>query len=109
VTLASLARFVAPIGERQALGGNSQDVSVRVGSRRRLDCPGRGFLRGFGHGAAYRSNTTTTINGIAGNPINGETGWAPSATFQNDVNPSLGNYLFVNTGSGTSATWTNIL
>ncbi len=82
------------------------DIQDPTGQRSNM--PGRGFLRGFGHGAAYYNNTTTTINGIKGNPINGEVGWAKSALFQNDVAPTSGNFLWINTGTNTSATWTNL-
>lgn len=82
------------------------DIADPTGMRSNF--PGRGFLRGFGHGSAYSTNTTTTVNNRAGNPINGEVGWAPSATFQNDVNPAVGNYLWINSGTALSATWSNI-
>ncbi len=81
------------------------DVQDATGQRTNL--PGRGFLRGIGIGAAYQV-TANTVNNIAGNPINGEIGWAPSATFQNPVNPSVGNYLWINRGTFASATWANI-
>lgn len=94
------------------MANTRDDIQDPTGQRSWV--PGRGFMRGFGHGAQYYNNTTTTINGIKGNPINGEAGYGQGATFQNNVAPTIGNYLWVNTGNnglGTNAgaTWTNLL
>lgn len=77
------------------------DVQDPTGQRSNI--PGRGFTRGFGIGAQY--NTTNSLGGIAGNPINGEVGWAPGAIFQNVLTTIPGNFLWENVGTATSAQW----
>ena len=82
------------------------DVQDSTGQRTNI--PGRGFMRGYGIGPQYQV-TANTVNNIAGNPINGEVGWGKGALFTNCVNPSASNYLWYNSGTNTSATWTNIV
>lgn len=65
-------------------------------------------MRGYGTGTQYQV-TANTVNNVAGNPINGEVGWAPGAIFQNVQATTLGNFLWVNTGTAVSATWTNVV
>ncbi len=81
------------------------DVADPTGQRTNI--PGIGFMRGFGIGAQYQV-TANTINGVKGNPINGEIGWGPGATFQNPYASATGQYLFINIGTFASATWLNI-
>ena len=64
-------------------------------------------MRGYGTGTQYQV-TANTVNNVAGNPINGEVGWAPGAIFSNPLTAVLGNFLWVNVGTSTSATWLNI-
>lgn len=81
------------------------DVQDPTGQRTNI--PGQGFMRGFGIGAQY-AKTANTVNNVKGNPINGEVGWAPGATFQNPYATASGQYLWVNIGTVVSATWQNI-
>ncbi|HXJ72657.1 MAG TPA: hypothetical protein VNM37_07380, partial [Candidatus Dormibacteraeota bacterium] len=67
---------------------------------------GRGATRGAGIGTQYTA--ARSINGIAGNPINGEQGWAPGAIFQNPLTTIIGNFLWVNVGTFASSLWLNI-
>lgn len=43
----------------------------------------------------------------AGTPTNGDAGYAPSCLYQN-LTGTIGSLLYVNSGTVTSATWTNI-
>jgi hypothetical protein len=81
------------------------DVQDNTGQR--TNVPGRGFLRGIGVGKQYGG--ANSINGIAGNPIQGEKGYAPGATFQNPYTSVIGNFFWVNTGNRTSANWVNLV
>lgn len=72
-----------------------------VGQRSKI--AGRGYTRGAGLGPQY--NTTNSIGGIAGNPINGEVGWAPGAIFHNVITAVQGNFLWQNVGTNLSAQW----
>lgn len=81
------------------------DVQDPTGQRTNI--PGRGFARGFGIGPQY-AVTANTVNGVAGNPINGEVGWAPGALFQNVLSNVAGNILWLNIGTVASAVWINI-
>src|ERR1700722_2846082 len=80
---------------------------VQDPSGQRSNVPGRGFLRGIGIGPQY-AVTANTIGGIAGNPINGEIGYAPGATFQNPLTAIVGNMLWCNIGTVLSALWENL-
>ncbi len=73
----------------------------------RSNVPGRGFTRGYGFGKAYFAGTNS-IGSIPGNPITGETGWAPGALFINPITTVIGNFLWLNVGTGTSAVWLNL-
>jgi len=81
------------------------DVQDATGQR--TNVVGRGFLRGIGIGAQYLSGAKS-IGGIPGNPIQGEIGYAPGATFQNPLTAIPGNMLWYNNGSFQSANWLNI-
>jgi len=81
------------------------DIQDPSGQRSKI--PGRGFTRGYGIGTAYQ-DTTKTIGGIAGNPINGEVGWAPGALFINVQTAIVGSMLWENLGSQTNASWRNL-
>jgi hypothetical protein len=50
----------------------------------------------------------TSSTAVTGVPTNGIPGFGPAAIFQN-WKGSLGSLVYVNTGTVTSATWTNIL
>jgi len=71
-----------------------------------MNMPGRGFFFGIGTGAQYTA--ANSVGGIAGNPITGETGWAPGAIFINPLTTIAGNYLWTNYGTNTSAKWAPI-
>ena len=84
---------------------SKDDVQDATGQRTNLS--GLGFLRGIGIAARY-AVTANTINNVKGNPIQGEIGYAPGATFQNPYATATGQYLFVNIGTFASANWLNI-
>lgn len=64
-------------------------------------------MRGFGTGSQY-VNGTGTIGSVKGNPIQGEVGYGPGATFQNPLGTTNGNYLWLNIGTVLSANWINV-
>ncbi len=64
--------------------------------------PGIGFMYGFPTRPGATSAATTGV------PTNGVAGWGVGAIFQN-FKGSIGSLIYVNTGSVTSCTWTNIL
>lgn len=66
-----------------------------------------GFIPPYGHlfGIPTRSDTANLTTGV---PTNGKAGWAPGAVFFNFLSSGAGTCLYVNTGSKTSTTWTNI-
>jgi hypothetical protein len=72
-----------------------------------MNMPGRGFMLGIGVGAQYTA--ANSVGGVAGNPINGEIGWAPGALFINPLTAVAGNYLWTNTGTNTSAVWSSVM
>lgn len=80
------------------------DIQDPTGQHANL--PGYGFTMGFGIGTQYTA--TNGVNGVAGNPINGETGWCKGALFMNPKATATGQYLWVNIGTSTSAIWQNI-
>lgn len=81
---------------------------VQDGTGQRTNIVGRGFMRGFGIGTQYETGKNGSIGGIAGNPIQGEIGYGPGATFQNPLATTTGNYLWVNIGTFASANWINV-
>jgi hypothetical protein len=81
------------------------DIQDPTGQRSNI--PGIGYTRGYGTGVAYQSGTNS-ISGIAGNPIQGEAGWAPGALFINPLTTIVGNFLWMNDNTALSATWINI-
>jgi hypothetical protein len=81
------------------------DVQDPTGQRTNI--PGRGYMRGFGTGSQYKTGTNS-IGGIIGNPIQGEVGYGPGATFQNPLAVATGNYLWLNIGTALSANWINV-
>jgi hypothetical protein len=64
--------------------------------------PGQGHLMGLPTRGGTSSNATTGV------PTNGILGFAPSANFYN-FKGSIGSFLYVNTGTNASATWTNVV
>lgn len=66
------------------------------------------YINGIGHlmGFPTRPGTSSTVT--TGVPTNGIGGFAPSAVFWN-WKGSAGSLFYINSGSFTSATWTNIL
>lgn len=64
--------------------------------------PGQGHMMGLPTRPGESSTATTGV------PTNGIAGFAKGALFHN-FKGSAGSLLYVNTGSNTSATWTNIV
>lgn len=81
------------------------DVQDPTGQR--TNVTGRGFLRGIGIGPQYKTGVGC-INGFPGNPIQGEVGYAPGATFQNPLTSVVGNFFWVNVGNQLAANWVNL-
>lgn len=69
---------------------------------RMMFVPGQGHLMGLPTRPGESSAATTGV------PTAGIAGFAKGAMFHN-FKGSLGSLLYVNTGTNTSATWTNIL
>ena len=78
------------------------NLDIQAPVDRYMRITGYGFALGFPFSSAT-SNSTTGV------PTNGKAGWAPSAIFINVKATSLGTFLYVNTGSNTSSTWTNLV
>ena len=78
------------------------DLPLPLGVDRLFFLPGYGCLIGLPTRSGESSTVTTGV------PTNGIAGFAKGALFLN-VKGSAGSLLYSNTGSNTSATWTNIL
>jgi hypothetical protein len=67
------------------------------------------FINNYGHLIGLPSRPGTSSTATTGVPTNGIAGFAPGALFINYKASSLGTYLYVNTGTNASATWTNVI
>lgn len=65
------------------------------------------FIGGVGHMTGYPTRPGTSSAATTGVPTAGIAGFAPGALFRN-WKGSVGSLLYINTGTATSATWTNI-
>lgn len=65
------------------------------------------FYSGIGHLVGLPTRPGTSSTATTGVPTNGIAGFAKGALFHNFLG-SAGSLLYINTGSNTSATWTNI-
>ncbi len=81
---------------------------IQDGTGQRSNITGRGFTRGFGIGPQYVGGVGT-IGSVAGNPIQGEIGWAPGAIFINPLTAVNGNFIWCNIGTFASANWVAML
>ena len=81
---------------------------IQDGTGQRSNIVGRGFTRGFGIAPQYTGGVGT-ISSIAGNPIQGEIGWAPGAIFVNPLTSTNGNFIWCNIGTFASANWVAML
>ena len=66
------------------------------------------FKEGYGHMLAFPTRPGTSSTATTGVPTNSIAGFAPACLFLN-FKGSVGSLLYVNTGSNTSATWTNVV
>jgi hypothetical protein len=66
------------------------------------------FVAGVGHMLGLPTRPGTSSAATTGVPTAGIAGFAPGALFLN-YKGSVGSLLYVNTGSNTSATWTNVI
>lgn len=66
------------------------------------------FIEGYGHVIGLPTMPGFSSTATTGVPTNGIAGFAKGALFIN-VKGSVGSLLYVNTGSSTSATWTNVV
>lgn len=65
------------------------------------------FVAGYGHMRGWPTRPGSSSAATTGVPTNGIAGFAPGALFQN-FKGSVGSLLYINTGTVSSATWTNI-
>ncbi len=63
---------------------------------------------GYGHLLGLPTRPGSSSTDVTGVPTNGIKGFAKSALFLN-FKGSIGSYVYANTGTYASATWTNIL
>lgn len=80
----------------------TSQLDLHAGTDRYMNVAGYGFLIGIPTRPGESSTATTGV------PTNGIAGFAPGANFYN-FKGSLGSLLYVNTGTVTSATWTNVI
>jgi hypothetical protein len=66
------------------------------------------FVPGYGHLLALPTRPGTTSTATTGVPTAGVGGFAVSCLFLN-FKGSVGSLLYVNSGTNTSATWTNVV
>jgi hypothetical protein len=66
------------------------------------------FLSGWGHMLGLPTRPGTSSTATTGVPTNGIAGFAPGALFLN-FKGTTGSLVYANSGSNTSATWTNIV
>lgn len=66
------------------------------------------FINGSGHMIGLPTRPGSTSAATTGVPTNGVAGFAPGALFLN-FKGGVGSLHYVNTGTATSATWTNIV
>lgn len=66
------------------------------------------FVAGVGHLLGLPTRPGESSTATTGVPTNGIAGFAPGAEFRN-FKGSVGSLLYINTGTATSATWTNVV
>lgn len=79
----------------------TSSLDIHSAVDRAMNYAGKGRLLGF----PTSSDTCSTTTGV---PTNGKQGWAPGALWINFLSSGAGTCLYVNTGTFTSSTWTNI-
>jgi hypothetical protein len=67
------------------------------------------FINGIGHLIGLPTRPGTSSTATTGVPTNAVQGFAPSALFFNFKSTTLGTFLYCNTGTFLSSTWTNIV
>jgi hypothetical protein len=67
------------------------------------------FMNNYGHLIGLPTRPGTSSAATTGVPTAGIAGFAPGAIFINVKSTTLGTFLYCNTGTNTSATWTNIV